>query len=253
MDNSNERTTNIQIQSIEEFVAEVSKNTDFCFRGVSDKGYKLIPSIGRKKEIKIESLTKIESGMLRQFKLRAVPLLNFHPTNDWEWLILGQHHGMPTRLLDWTQNPLVALYFACSGNDNVDGAIYSILNIPTLDLDKAPNPFDIDNDYMLLPAHISFRIAAQASIFSVSRNPQIPLEESVEKPLTKYIISSKRKFAILSFLVLRFGIGPSSLFPGLDGLCEQIALETTTFKNVVYRAEGLIEIADLLKKMKTTN
>jgi hypothetical protein len=253
MDKPEEKITNIQIQSIEDFVVAVSKNSNFCFRGVGNKNYKLIPSIGRKKEIKIESLTNIESGMLKQFKLRAVPYLNSLPTNDWEWLILGQHHGMPTRLLDWTSNPLVALYFACLGEKDNDGAVYSISNISGLDPVKSPNPFDIDDNYFILPFHISPRIAAQASIFTASKNPLVPLEETIEKPITKYIINGNRKFAILSFLVLRFGVGPSSLFPGLDGLCNQIALETNTFKSVVSRMDGLLEISDLLSKMKKTD
>jgi type I restriction enzyme M protein len=126
----------IQIRSIEEFVVEVSKKTNLYFRGVSNKDYRLVPAVGREKEIKQNSLINIESGMLKQFKLRAIPFLNYHPKNDWEWLMLGQHHGMPTRLLDWTANPLVALYFACLGDTKIDGAVYSLSNIPVLDLEK---------------------------------------------------------------------------------------------------------------------
>ncbi|MFN8461493.1 MAG: FRG domain-containing protein [Anaerolineales bacterium] len=251
MSKSDVKTNEIHIQSIQEFVVEVSKNSHLYYRGVPNKDYKLIPSIGRKQKISLEALTRIESGMLRQFKFRAIPFLNYHPANDWEWLILGQHHGMSTRLLDWTSNPLTALYFACTGDTNIDGAIYSISSIPTLlDTEKSPDPFNVEKDYMIIPPHISPRVAAQSSLFSASKNPLIPLEGTIEKPITKYIVNSKRKFAILSFLVLKFGIGPSSLFPGLDGLCEQIALETNTFKSITSTTEALIEISELNKRIK---
>jgi type I restriction enzyme M protein len=241
-----------EIQSIEEFVTEVSKNSDVFFRGVPDKDYKLIPSIGRDEKTSIESLTKIETGMLKQFKLRAMPFLNYQPSNDWEWLMLGQHHGMPTRLLDWTSNPLTALYFACLGNADTNGAIFSISNVPTLDIEKSPNPFGIQDNYMVVSPHVSPRVAAQSSWFSASKNPLISLEETIDKPITKYIINSKRKFAILSFLVLKFNIGPSTLFPGLDGLCAQISLETNTFKSVASTAEELIKTMDFIRKTGIT-
>ena len=247
------RTNEIPVHSFDEFVVGVSKNTNLYFRGVSNKDYKLIPSIGRGKEIKLNSLVNIESGMLKQFKLRAIPYLNYHPKNDWEWLMLGQHHGMPTRLLDWTSNPLVSLYFACVGDAMIDGAIYSLSKVPMLDTEKNPNPFETKGNCMLMPPHLSPRVASQSSWFSASENPLIPLEEIIDEPITKYIISAKKKSEILTFLVFKFGIGPGSLFPGLDGICQQVALETNKFKAVTHRTEILQEMMDLISSSSKSN
>jgi hypothetical protein len=59
--------------------------------------------------------------MLADFKRRARPFLDPLPGNDFEWMFVAQHHGVPTRLLDWTTNALVALYFAVSGAPNIEG------------------------------------------------------------------------------------------------------------------------------------
>lgn len=98
------------------------------FRGHARSDWKLLPSLYRP-PYKLEH----EQTLLTRFKQNALPLLEYRAESSWEWLFLMQHHGCPTRLLDWTESPLVALYFACepgSGHDDHDGHLWCLL--PTL-------------------------------------------------------------------------------------------------------------------------
>src|SRR5262245_60782654 len=91
---------------------------DWLFRGVTDCDDKLIPSIGphdRKKKKgsggvwrPIPYSRTDEEAILQMFKDQSSPYLVFTPNPEIEWLALAQHHGMPTRLLDWTEGLLVA-------------------------------------------------------------------------------------------------------------------------------------------------
>jgi len=100
------------------------------FRGHSSAAHRLLPSVlrdtipladqfgrGLKGGEHLSSSGYTVTGlnperMLEEFKRKARPFLEFIPSNDFEWLFLMQHYGVPTRLLDWTTNALVALYFA---------------------------------------------------------------------------------------------------------------------------------------------
>ena len=83
------------------------------YRGSGKSTYKLIPSLYRHPVINEPvKLIELESNLLNRFKHRSVPYLSRTLQNDWEYLFLMQHFGIPTRLLDWTENPYIALYFA---------------------------------------------------------------------------------------------------------------------------------------------
>ncbi|MEW6404920.1 MAG: FRG domain-containing protein, partial [Chloroflexota bacterium] len=114
----------IEVFSVPGYLKLLESHRAFLFRGVSDaENHKLIPSVGRDWLSGLDELVKVEQQMLDSLRSRAVLMLDSQPNNRWEWLILGQHYGMPTRLLDWTTNPLVALYFACVDNNKETGAV----------------------------------------------------------------------------------------------------------------------------------
>lgn len=195
------------------------------FRGQSDNK-SLLPSICRKKPC--EDTTDLERNMLEDFKRRSTLLIKKEFTTDWEWLVYAQHFGLKTRLLDWTSNPLIALWFACQNPDKLDNDaylyIFSCDNNMHIDINKKTSPFEIRSTKILKPMLNNERIVAQygwftAHAYSKHANRFVRLETNkrAKEHLTEIKIPATLKKEILRKLSV-FGVNSATIFPDVNGL-----------------------------------
>lgn len=188
------------------------------YRGVKDSSFQLVPKVGRLTFINKKDLEKEEKIIITRFKQHALPYIQIPCKNMWDWLALAQHHGLPTRLLDWTFNPLVAAYFAVEEDYGEDSAIYAFKIGPSLDLESYPDPYKLTSVARFSPSHISQRIASQLGIFTIHPKPSEPYQS---EKIDKFIIANSFRRE-LKFILYRYGITRASMFPGLDGLASHI-------------------------------
>ncbi|MFA6101379.1 MAG: FRG domain-containing protein [Victivallaceae bacterium] len=213
----------IEIKSLEEYIDGIVGFSDVLFyRGLSNISYELIPSAGRF-GIKDEKVQKqFERTLFNDFKRKA-PIYNEKtPINDLEWLILAQHHGIPTRLMDWSFNPMVALFFAVENNHDVDSCVYeSFLSNGLTNITSLDAIFGKEKFAPIIPNFTNIRYRNQESLFTLHKSPSIPDYSNISK---KFIINKKVK-QIIRWKLRRIGITKSFIYPGLDSLAYDI-LET---------------------------
>lgn len=189
------------------------------YRGIKSVNYPLIPKVGRiDPPQSAKSREGNEREMLRLFKEQSLPYLEFMPDNDWDWLTLGQQYGLPTRLLDWTANPLVACYFAVEEQSEDDSVIYAYRNESYVEVAKHLDPFKYNRVGKFLPKHLSRRITTQGGLFTIHPEPYEPFaSEDMEKIVIPNAIRSTLKKTLNKYGVDRF-----ALFPGLESLAAHI-------------------------------
>lgn len=223
----------------------------YLYRGLPNSNYCLMTSLQRNCKSKQED---IEGAILRNFTKYALIEEPQLTESIWRQLIIGQHHGLPTRLLDWTYSPLIGLNFATSGEDlscmdQHDSILWKIdieeINslLPSeyknvLSLEKAYlftvdmlinlvndlNKYDDDmggNSLVLLePPSIDQRIINQYSYFSIIPRKVQNIEEFFNDNTTntvKYIIDRKLRWQIRDMLD-QMNINERVVYPGLDGV-----------------------------------
>src|SRR5260370_189193 len=134
------------IKSLDDLLGIVQTHSRVAviYRGVASSNYQLIPKVGRRHRGGKLLQQKDERYILRLFRQWAIGDLGWRPVDDWEWLAIAQHHGLPTRLLDWTRNPLVAAYFAVVDESADDSAIYAYRSNSYIQIEKHRDPFAVD-------------------------------------------------------------------------------------------------------------
>ncbi len=226
---------------------EIERHRSRCaYRGLSDATYKLETSLMRLRG----RYQELERHLLRNFRKYAHRRMVERETL-WHWISLAQHHGLPTRLLDWTYSPLIALHFATANlaKFDIDGIIWSVdyrkahqllpqplkkaldreganifpINMLTgmvPELDKMESMSDSEYVLFFEPASVDDRIINQHAFFSVTSRPDIALDDylSHHPNITRrIIIPAEIKWEIRDKLD-QANITERVLFPGLEGL-----------------------------------
>ena len=213
------------INSFEEFhsIVQAHSATNFLFRGHADSSWNLLPKAGRPDFTACFNPSMTEQTILNAWKRYSQHHLTIKPTDDWDWLTLAQHHGLSTRLLDWTRNPLVALYFAIEDTKNISDACVYIMNFGNTPLNtEGINPFSIDKSGIFFPKGLSARVINQRGVLSISHKPNLPLEDILPNcTFKKIIIKNKYKNSLRKILEL-YSINEYSIYQDLDSLSKQL-------------------------------
>lgn len=220
----------------------------FAFRGLSDATYDLKTSLMRLGG----DYERLEVPLLRNF-MKYAQSDAVQNDSDWNWLSVAQHHGLPTRLLDWTYSPYVALHFATAnlGKYDADGVIWCVDyveikkhlpdDLQSILTDARSNSFTVEMladakitldslstasispfPIFMEPPSIDDRIVNQFALFSLMSNPTVVFSEWLQNHpqlFRRIIIPASLKWEIRDKLD-QANITERVLFPGLDGLSQ---------------------------------
>lgn len=183
------------------------------FRGHGSADWSLIPKVGRPPYLGVD-----ETSVFEAWRRQAIEYVTSRPQNDWEWLAIAQHHGLATRLLDWTTNPLNAAYFAVRDSMPGDAVVFAAQFKWVVSSTKE-SPFSLKRLAVYRPHRVVPRITRQGGLFTVHPNPSVPLAKDAEHvvDLHRLVIRANYRETLLSELSY-YGVNASTLFPDLDGL-----------------------------------
>lgn len=244
----------IQVQKLHEIMEHIEVSLGEAksprwFRGSGNHPkYRLEPTLLRHKDVvaATKDPLKLEQQLKARFLQTSAPFLSVPPATDFDWLFLQQHYGVPTRLLDWTENPFIALYFALSSSAKDDDACVWMLDpiawnklaLNNAQLDRIPDPtmpqamqflknpgddFSPSDPIAIFGNHTNPRITAQRGTFVMFCKSAEPMETKAyaEKCLKCFKVSAEHKPAMYETL-LSIGYTHSVVYPDLSGLGAEI-------------------------------
>jgi hypothetical protein len=227
--------TTHKIKSVVQLLKEVAGNDDrTMFRGQL-KNWPLIPTIGRLRKLvdAFDDWRVFHEHVLERFKRYGRPHFNEKPQTEIEWLVHAQHHGLPTRLLDWTTNPLKGLFFSVDDphDDRFDGVLWMVQPNVWWEEFTVKNQEYWEKDLAaFFPEHLNPRLIAQEGCFLSFPLPKNkrkiqPLEVGIAgysvNKISSFVIPKSAKPTLRHELSL-LGINHRSLFPSLDGVARSV-------------------------------
>jgi hypothetical protein len=199
---------------------DLRMHSRWIFRGQSSESWDLRPSAGRKPGYD----PLFEERVFRVFKKDARLHTHMAETDDWDWLALGQHFGLPTRLLDWSTNPLVACFFALMDEsyDKENAVVYAYplseqQIVDPNDTATWPSPFEIMEVGFMFPSSLAPRISSQRGLFSVHPRPDEAWRPK-EIEDNRFIIPAEFRFTFQRKL-FRLGVDAAHIWANLEGVC----------------------------------
>jgi FRG domain len=242
-----------------------TKHKQLWFRGCGKISHKLTPTLYRHKRSKtIDDFLLLEKNLLSRFQQRSIPFHSRPLADEWEWLFLMQHFGVPTRLLDWSESPLMGLFFAVTSAAHrigkngrpvfrgdacvwlLDPVLWNKHSVDLKTFDGAVLTTDDPNSKAYKPvaspptlkpfpialygSHNSQRIVAQRGVFVCFGKDTRPMEAAYRSGkfpadcLTK-VVFRRGKLPSVYESLRRQGVTDSVVFPDLDGLAREIKRE----------------------------
>lgn len=219
------------IEKIKNLNLFMNRKEDLIFRGqVAD--YPLLPKIARA-GIAGGKLINLEMLAMDEFKRLSLPFLKGEFRDDWDSTALAQHHGLPTRFLDWTYSALTALWFCVCKDPEIKygkrnyGVVWVIkTNKSDFQLNDE-GPLFVTDTYIIRPRLVASRIQSQMSLFTCHPLPDrgkiVPMErcERYKNRMEKIIVPYNR-FLDIRKKLMACGVNQFSIFPDLDGLSKYI-------------------------------
>ncbi|MBC2702985.1 FRG domain-containing protein [Desulfobacula sp.] len=217
-------------------------NGSIWYRGQAEAIWSLLPSYFRL------SNAPSESTLLKRFKQNATMLVDAVPKGSFDWLFLMQHYGIPTRLLDWSENPLIALYFAIEKANTHSGIPAALWSLKPSELNKNAGIRDPDEEFYIpsfeeeilklhsieslasnprtrlkpvatIAARNNPRIQAQLGVFTIHHLEQISIEEIGDSShVIKYVIPDDSSKELIANQLSILGFTKFQLFPELASI-----------------------------------